>query len=267
MEETKKSNIFLALLLSLLTAFAGSLLFGLIYMLGYYIYLLSAAIIILSSAVFLKFCKNNKKNLFFSLLWGTIWTFAFNVLLIVVCEGIVLASTYNVSFEIGFKAVIELWKTNPEFQVFMNARLIEVGALILFGGIVYGILYLVRNRKKKSNPDQTPSQKETKHKTSNKNNPTQKKGTSANTPKNQIIEKYDFILSLCKESVKKFSQNKDAEEFKQAVVNIKDNHLGKLTAIEKQTIFLLAVNQYDTETSTLEKKALETLMKISKQQH
>ena len=87
-QKIKKTNIFLALFLSLLTAILGAGIFGLIYGFGYYIYLLSAFQIYLTCVVFLKFIKKIRWwHVLIALIWGTILSFVLSMLAIPVINN------------------------------------------------------------------------------------------------------------------------------------------------------------------------------------
>ena len=97
-QKMKKTNIFLALFLSLLTAILGAGVFGLIYGLGYYIYILSAVQIYFTCVVFLKFIQNIRWwKVLIAIIWSTIISFALSVLAICVCEAIFIANEFKYS--------------------------------------------------------------------------------------------------------------------------------------------------------------------------
>ena len=153
--ESKKNNIFLALLLSLLTALAGGVLFGLIYHLGYYIYFLAVIEIVLTCTVFFKFKKGeNAGIIILAIIWSVVWTFIFNFLSIIISESILIAQEYGLTFIQGYTVLVELWKIEPEVSSYMSLRMIQIIAMIILGGIVYGISYLInysRAKKYKKN--------------------------------------------------------------------------------------------------------------------
>ena len=155
MKQTK-SNTFIALLLSALAAFAGGIIFGLIYLAGYYVYFLAILEIIFSCTIFFKFKEaKNWKVVLLSVLWSLIWCIAFNFIAVVLCETLALANEFNLTFKQSFVYLIELWKISPDVASYMNLRMFQILGMILLGSLVYGGTYIFTIIKTKKSNNQS----------------------------------------------------------------------------------------------------------------
>ena len=288
MEKTKKTNIFLALLLSFLTSLLGAVVFGVVYALGYYIYLLAILEIVISCKVFLKFCsKKNFTSIFFALIWTILLVFIFNVASILVCETFFLMKDYpNESFINVFKLLLESWKDVEKVRTFINTRVIEVAAMIVVGGIVYGLASLIHNKKNRKSPQIKPFQSEInklKHSANEiKNNenlsysPTQQKQTEekkedkiiedksqSNTSSETKAINYYYIIEKCREALKVYTADKDMEKLTESMNNIKRIYVSSLSIPEKQSVVAKAVEQQNNPNlPKIERKAIEILLKM-----
>ena len=258
MENTnKKSNLFLALVLSLLTALGGAVVFGLVYAIGFYIYFLAIGEIILAYTVFFKKYKNiNWKTITFAVIWTVVWTFIFNIFAILVCEAIWIAEEFNVSFSVSFNVLVELWETDPSIRGYMNKRVFEVLAMTILGGIIYGTSYIIQYKKKsKHNKSQSVQPISTSNQQSN----------TTNEIKNHENELYYSIINPCKSAIEIFTQDKNKEKFKSKILDIKTKLINPLTDNDKETIKNICYKNLSNENiSTAEKNAIETLLKIIK---
>ena len=279
MEQTsKKNNILLALLLSMLTALGGGVLFGIIYGIGYYIYLLALGEIILACNIFFKFyAKVNWKTITLAIVWSVVWTFIFNFFAIIVCEAIWVANEANCSFSDAYKIVIELWKTNAEIKAYMNKRMLQVAGMILLGGIVYGAYFIANIVKAKKN-NQSASNNETQtnnqtqitniQKPENMVKPEQQNAEINETKKDfptlsKAEETYNLLIVECKNAILKFVKDKNQEAFKTTLKELKLQKISSLSAKEKEEIATMANNMLKVENiSEINKKSNETLIKL-----
>ena len=274
MEQTnKKSNIFLALLLSLLTALGGGVLFGLIYAFGYSMYLLALGEIVLAVTVFFKINKNiSKKTITLAIIWGVLWTFLFNVLSIVICEAIIIAKEFNATFANSYKALIELWKTNAEIKAYMNKRVLQVSAMILLGGFIYGVSYLVQYNKTKKLNQRLMNTNEQNHAVPA--NSTQKSSNENFTAKlaqnveikahlDEENKEYNNIFNECKKAIINYAKDKDLQNFKSQLKDIKQKYLSTMSVETKEKIVKISLSKLqDVNISAIDKKSIETLLKI-----
>lgn len=257
-----KSNIFLALFLSFLTAIAGALVFGFIYAIGYYVYFLAIGEIILACVVFLKFCqKPNWKTITFAIIWSLAWTFLFNVLAIVVCESYFVASEYNVSFQDSLNTIIKAWKTDAEIKSYMNTRVGQVAGMIALGGFVYGIYFISQIKRNKKT--QTANQINLQNANVNiVSNPTKNSFELPKTKESPAIQTYNTVMNELKKSIAKFAQDKNQEALKLQIMNVKQKLIAPLATNEKQEIVLHTLEQQQKKNTPIEKRAMTTLLKM-----
>lgn len=264
-EEKKKSNIFLALILSMLTALAGGILFGIIYGIGYYIYLLALGEIILATGVYFKFAQKTKWfHTTFAIVWCVVWTFVFNVFAVVVCEALFITKDFGITFIESYKTVINLWQTNAEIKAYMNARVAQIAGMILLGGIVFSIYYAVgvakAKKARKNDPEQIENQP-----VENKKVETVVEQKAVSENKSNAENIYSTALNDCKTAILNYAKSKDQDAFKLEVKEIKAKHLSTLDAETKESISTLINTALSKEDiNNLTKKANETLLKIIK---
>ena len=255
--ENKKSNVGLALLLSFLTTLVGSMVFGLVYAIGYYIYFLAVAEIMLACNVFLKKSKANKKNIALAIIWTVVWTFIFNLLAIIICEIYWIASEFNINFSSAFKTLIDAWKVNPELKSYMNTRVLQVAGMIVLGCAIYGTYYIIQLNKN------------LKHNHTVENNVQTTNTSSTEQTKSEIInkdinsEKQHLLISDCKKALLNYSKDANNETLKNEITKIKENHISHMSEDEKQKLIeQLSNKQKEENLSKLEEKAIKMLLKI-----
>ena len=74
---------------------------------------------------------------------------------------------------------------------------------------------------------------------------------------------YVSLITHCKNAIETFTKDKNKENFKKEVINIKTNYIISLTDNEKETIKNICYKNLNNENiSTTEKNAIETLLKI-----
>ena len=217
MEKTNKSNIGLALLLSLLTALAGGALFGVIYGLGYYVYLLAILEIVWSCAIFLKFKTGKAGTIVCAILWSVFWTIISNFAAVLICEAIFIASEYSLSFSESFFLLTELWKTDVEIQAYLTARLFQSIGMIVLGGIIYGISFAV-NLKRNKKLQKIAENKQYEPKETDINNV------------------YTNLFHYTKSIYEVFIQDKNKETFKESLSKLEELYVKQLNEKEKTEI-------------------------------
>lgn len=241
MVEGKKSRVLPALLLSLLTALAGGAVFGLIYGLGYYVYLLAAAEISLAVSVFLKFMKKaNGKTITLSIVWCVLWTFIFNILSVVICESIWVAKEVGCSIFDAYKVVLELWKTDAEVQSYMNTRVLQIACMILIGGIVYGISALVSAKKMKRETANNSQQAQ-------KSIPATKTINRESNISDEIVHKakevYIAAFNELKEALEKFESDKNEETLNKKKFLVKERYISNIDENVREHLIVI-VNKF-----------------------
>ena len=255
-QKIKKTNMFLALFLSLLTALLGAGVFGLVYGLGYYIYLLSAFQIYLTCVVFLKFVKNIRWwHVLIALIWSTILSFVFSMLAICVCEAIFISKDFNYSFVDSFNLLLDLWKTDADVKALMMDRMTQILAMILIGGAIIGLVVIISTKRQKKLIMQA-----TEISVSSKQ-PTKKVKKS----KNNILEGvYSAIYTDMQSTFNNFAKTKDNETFKADLKNVvlkyKLNNLQEPTKTELTKL----INKKLEKAVGIDKKINETILKFIK---
>jgi len=255
-QKIKKTNIFLALFLSLLTAILGAGVFGLVYGFGCYIYLLSAFQIYLTCVVFLKFIKNIRWwHVVIALIWSTILSFVFSVLAVCVCEAIFISKDFSYLFVDSFKLWLDLWKTDADVQAIMMEIMTQILAMILLGGVVIGVSIVASTKMRKKSLSQTT---ETRIITKQ---PSKKK---TRNQKNILEGVYSAIHTDMHLAFDKFTKSKDNETFKVDLKNVvlkyKLNNLQEPTKTELTKL----INKKLEKSTGIDKKINETILKFIK---
>ena len=263
-----KSNIFLALLLSLLTSLAGGIVFGLIYNLGYYIYFLAILEIILTCNVFFKFKKtNNIGIILLAIIWAVVWTFIFNFTSIIISEILAIANEFNINFSQSAAWFAELIQTEPEVQSYITTRILQIVGMIILGGVVYGISFLInysRAKKLKNNLEHDqPNQNTNNNYVCNNNSkqPTQSQPINEENLKNTYLN----IFEKCKKLYIVFTNDKNKETFKENLNKLEKIYITNLSTEEKNIIKSNLEKKISKEnTSTSDKNVAKILLSIIK---
>ena len=263
-EQQKRSNIFIALLLSFLTALAGGILFGIIYGLGYYIYLLALVEIVLAVSMYLNFAERKCQAVVTATIWSMIWTFLFNILAVGICEALFLAIDFGMSFTDALNTVVELWKTNAEVRTYVNNRIFEIFDTIIIGGIVYGIYFIAKfSKEKKANKQNEKVQHRTQANIIDK---TTKTTTSVEVSNHlDATQIYLEAYKDCRSAIIRYTKSKDLKSFTETLKKIKTKHNANIDNETKQEIIeLISKISSKDDLSALAKKTNETLLKIFK---
>ncbi len=221
--KTKKNNLGLALILSMLAALAGAVVFGIVYAIGFYIYLLAIMEIILACTVFLIYKPATKWTIVvFAIVWSFVWSFAFNIMAVVVCEAIAVANELHLSLSQSIKLVMDAWKNNADVAAYMNTRVGQILAMIFIGGVAYGGYFIANIIKAKKQGRQAKQQPE--------------KVADAPKIENAPETKTNTFLSIfesCRKAYQIYQNNKNVELFNQNMNKIKSVFVEKLSDVEK----------------------------------
>lgn len=276
-ESKKKPNMLLALLLSLLTSLAGGAVFGLIYGIGYYIYFLAAAEIALAVGVFVNFMKNaNGKTITLAIIWCVIWTFIFNILSVVICEAIFVSKEFGISFIESYRVIMELWKTDSEIKSYMNTRVFQIAAMIILGGIVYGVYAIINRKRAQKNMQyvdnaasnaQIPSDQNTINQTDSKLTHKPNSTKNPSNISNQILTKakeiYIVAFNDCKVALENYQEDQNHDKLKVATNAIKDKHFREMDENVREYVIII-INKFLAKDTLLDidKNTNETLLKL-----
>lgn len=257
--ETKRNNIFLALLMCFLVCLGGGAVFGLVYHIGYYIYLLSAGIIVLACTVYFKFADKEKKyNIVIAILVSIFLSIVFEMLGIFIVECLDIAGAYDIPFNDSFLVLVDLWKTNSEVATYMNTRVFEVVAMIVIGGGVYLLIHLLNRRKARKQLEQNAIETELQSENVENVKEENKVNTSSKTVSVAIV--YNNLFSKCTEAYKNYAQTKNQEEFKQALAEMKKSIV--LTDETKQELIKLIEENSKNQTSKQDIAVNKILLKL-----
>ena len=186
-----------------------------------------------------------------------------------IVETFFIMDQFKIDFITSFNVIIELWKTDTEFATAMNIRVLEVAGMIFFGGIVYSVIYLIQ-RKKKGEKQPTPIQPSQSMQPQHiqsvpRTEPIKHETLETSQLNDKNFEKYELLVSKFKNALTTYVQNKNADELKLNIIEIKRNHVNTLSTDEKQRVRELALKEMENKNLTpLKKKSVETLLKIVK---
>ena len=252
--KTQKNNLGLALSLSMLIALGGAVVFGIVYAIGYYIYLLAIMEIILACTVFLLYKPATKWTIVvFAIVWSFVWAFAFNIMSVVVCEAIAVADELNVSLSQGIKLVMDYWKNNAEVAAYMNGRVGQILAMIFLGGAVYGGYYIANIIKAKRVAQQGTTKTTQSIATEAKSVGEEEKVATSNNV-------YTDIYEACRKVVQEYQKDKNVAVFNENVAKLKTQYVAKLNDIEKSMIKTKLEKKMATEGITIEDKNIVKIL-------
>lgn len=160
MEEKKKNlNTVKALIFSLLTSLGGAVVFGIVYGIGYYVFIIPILEVILAIYVYHKFAKYNWANIIISIIWCIGFVLLFNVLSIIVCETIFIATEYGLPFFTSLSMFFEMIGYSKDVADAFWETVFQASAITLFGAVIAGVYYgfnFVRNKNyEKNRPSET----------------------------------------------------------------------------------------------------------------
>ncbi len=246
-----KPSIVKAYGFSFLVCLATSVLFGLIYGFGYYLYLVPIAGILLSMIVFNKFTKTNWVNILVSFVWCTVWLVLLNITAVYITEGIFICME-GYDLITAFGLLNTLLQTSEEasnlfIKIITESTLITVFCAAI--GLAYFIGSYVVNKKK-----------EGKSKDNSEN-------TSTTIQDANIELLYFNLFSTAKRSLERFNNDKDKELLKADMEELRTTYLEKLSQEEKDTLVKIIDAELNKENlGTTEKNALTLLYKMIKNQ-
>lgn len=139
MENTKKDNLALALVLSVLVAIAGSVAWGFLYSLGWFVSIIAYATTFGMFAVYTKFAQMGK----LTFVWTLVWVIILNTL------ASFLAIVIGVSVEAGCSVSDAFNATIQNFNLIVGQFCLDVGLGILFSVLGVVSYYSVYKRKQK----------------------------------------------------------------------------------------------------------------------
>lgn len=270
MEQNRKKNILLALAFSLLTALGGSVIFGIIYGIGFYIYLLAAAEIYVACIVYFKHIeKTTWWHILISVVWSLFWTVVFNVLAVCVCESIVISNTFDLSFFESFEFLITLWQTDADINIYMSQRVGEIVGMIFLGGIIYITSLIVKkvSNKKRGNTQQTQNTTQIAETTKPEIEQIKSEQTVEHTEYNAILDSlYPAIFKDVETAIEEYSLTKNQEILKTSLKEILTKYnLKNLEESEKTELLELINSQLANDKLTnLERKVNTTILKLIK---
>lgn len=224
---SKKNNILLALLMSFVFSVLGGVIFGLIYQMGYYLYVLPIAIVCLACIMYFKYADKSKKyNVAIAVISSIIFSIIFMYISILIVEAGIIAKEYKISLTDSFKVLLELFKTDQQSRDYLIRRIVEITVMMFVGGAIYIILYFIESKNQKNIKQKQNGENSDENTKDNQSvfAEIKNKNDITNPPKVRAIEvEYSNLYNKCSDAYNKYIKNKNQEEFKQELLNIKKN--------------------------------------------
>lgn len=274
-----KSNIFIAILLCALTCLGGSILFGIIYGIGYYVFIIPVLEVFLGAIVYQKLTRKSAINITVAILLSTALVVAFNIIAIVICEISFVAQNFSMSFSKATDTFFYYVKHDAEVNSAFNSTITSASLFTLVGAVAASIDLIISYKKEnkeltnqgdvvKEKP-KTSTSKKIEQKTSQKqksNKPANNSKQTNNSTNVVLIEErlYNNLYNNVKQSLINLSQSKNPEVFKQEINNIKLKNIKNMPAEIKAKFILRNEKLLKTKQTKLAEQTLSTMNKLLK---
>lgn len=258
MQNTKeiKKSTWKALLFSFLTCLGFSVLWGLIYYLGYIAYIVGFACAVCSYAMFVKFYK---KVPFWSVLWVLFFSIILTELAMMIVILIIFISAYpNMTLGEGIANLYSFIADNAELsKAFLSDTLLNV-ILITIGVITTWVGFYIKNKK--------VAKKQAIIQNSQQNNE-----TSYLSQEHSYANEYDYtnkeysyeeIKNAYREVIEEYKYTKDKSILSSKLTFLREKYLKTLSPKGRSLVIKKAQNDLkDVNISTVDKLTLNTILK------
>ncbi len=242
-----KNKLYISIPLCILACLAGAAFFGLIYGLGYYIYILPVLEVIIGVFAYLKFSKVNWLNTAISIILSCALVILFNIFAVIIAENVILSRELNISFGSAFSIFMNAVKTNATVKGAFYRIIGQSSAISILGAVIataYLIFVILKSKKEAKMPKPTEQ-------------------TANNTPakENKIEKEVNLLADIytqVKNIVDEYEKNKDMLTFKQLVNEVKQNKINPLSASEKENL----THETETLLAKSNEKKQKTILQI-----
>lgn len=251
----QKNSLWKALLFSALICLAGAVVWGLVYSIGYMVYIVALGTVVLAGVVYRKFYKFN----YISFIWIVLLSIIFNEIATFLALNLEIVNELmpELSFARGMELLFELISTNAEVKSAIISDTIFNILAVVIGGVV---AWVSINKQEKKNKSAT-----TIATTATTNNEVVKSTIEAKEEKVDAFSNYfNTMKQDFKKVVEEYKQNKDKEAFKEKISTLKAQYIGSLQRQENKDKVKAQVEKelLDETISNVDKVTLTTILKL-----
>lgn len=207
MEKGKTNSLALSLLVSLAVCLVGSVIWGLLYQLGF----LSTIIAAVSAFCALNLYKKFHRLNLVAYVWTCVWLVIFNEIAMLIAESIATMTLLNCEFGVAFKEVCNLISTDADARIIFISNTVWNIVFSVLGAVAE--IIIIRN--------QIKQQKYTLPDLDNKS-------------ELNFDEKFKIILSSFKIIIDTYKTDKDKEKFQSSLQKLTDSFHTNNSLIEKE---------------------------------
>ncbi len=155
--ETKRDNITLALILSLLVCLLGSVVWGAIYYAGFFAAYIALLEVFVAGIVYSKFKKLN----WFGILWIAVLTILFNEFSMLAVNVLVISNEFGFTISQSTELLIKLMQENQEVSSAFVSDSLSNFLFTFIGIVIYSVSYFKGKKTQRTQPANvtTPEQK------------------------------------------------------------------------------------------------------------
>lgn len=247
----KKQSLWKALLFSALICLGGAIIWGLVYSVGFMVYIVAFGTAFFAGAIFVKFYKFNVGAFFWIALWGVL----FNEIAVFVVLNLEIVNNVmpELSFARGWDVLFEVIATNNEVKsAIISDSLFNIFCVFIGAAAVWINIVTQKKRQQHINVVANTQPNEIKstpivHKT---------------TGKSDFDIFYDKIKAEFGKVAAAFKENKDKDLFKNNIMTLKNKYINKLNDGDKNMIKSRIEAEMQSELNKDVKVTLSTIIKV-----
>ncbi len=238
MEKKKVNSLAIALLVSLAVCLVGSVIWGLLYQLGFLSTIIAAVTAFCALNLYKKFYKLN----WIAYVWTCVWLVVFNELSMLIVESIMAMSVLNSGFGNAFQEVCNLISTDAEARTIFISNTVWNIVFSVLGAVAE--IIVIRNQIKQQ-----------KYVAPN----------AGNEPELSFDEKFKLSVSSFKIIIDTYKTDKDKEKFQSSLQKLIDAFNANSSLIEKEQ-FKLKIKEelMKPDISEDDKSTLRVMEKVLK---
>lgn len=207
MEKKKINSLALALLVSLAVCLVGSVIWGLLYQLGFLSTIIAAVSAFCALNLYKKFYKLN----WIAYVWTCVWFVIFNEIAMLIAESIAAMTLLNCDFGDAFREVCNLISTDVDARTIFISNTVWNIVFSVLGAVAE--IIVIRNQVKQQ-----------KYVAPN----------LENNPELNFDEKFKLTLSSFQILIDTYKTDKDKEKFQSSLQKLTDSFLANNSLIEKE---------------------------------
>ena len=262
-QTVQESSMFKAIIMCALTSIGASIIFGVVYSIGYFVLFLSALEVFVCFNVFMRFRPvDTSSNMLMGVLLSWFCVVVTNCITVYICVILSVVIEFSMPFNYAVDGINYLIMTDQAMQ---SALLSDFGFVLLFStlGLACFKFGRIKNTKKEENT-KSAEQPVAVARTADGLTQPSKNENKVNEEELQKMAKilYNKYYSDCKQKVEEVLSSKDVEKFKTEIDGLKMNADKLLPEVKSAVKLIVAENKQSSSSDVAEQKTLQLLEAI-----